>query len=239
MITRSSLFVVLGAWLCVSCGGSEPPPETPDHAAHAPRQHRRGNGAVGVASEIGGMNEERVDATFKRSLDALQECLNKGSERVEYLGGSVAFFVRVNSEGKAEHVHLERSTLGDRQTEKCMLSTLRARRWPKPVGGMNGLARKSFEFDPPSDVRPPIDWDPENVKKGLDKISDKLTECKEGDSGKFEATMYVSAEGSVLAASVTPPDEAGESSVDCLVDALRSASYPSPGSWVAKVSFSL
>ena len=29
---------------------------------------------------------------------------------------------------------------------------------PKPVGGDVGLARKSFDFDPPNDVRPPADY---------------------------------------------------------------------------------
>jgi hypothetical protein len=49
----------------------------------------------------------------------------------------------------------------------------------------------------------------------------------------------VSTEGSVLAASVTPPNESGEAAVDCLVETLRGASFPSPGSWPAKITFSL
>jgi hypothetical protein len=64
----------------------------------------------------------------------------------------------------------------------------------------------------------------------LGKISSKLDSCK-SHKGSYEATMYVATDGSVLSASVTPPDEDGETSVDCLVSTLKSASFPSPGSW--------
>jgi hypothetical protein len=42
-----------------------------------------------------------------------------------------------------------------------------------------------------------------------------------------------------LSVGVTPPDDQGESAVDCLVEVLKHAKFPSPGSWPAKVSFSL
>jgi hypothetical protein len=120
-----------------------------------------------------------------------------------------------------------------------MLSAVRSRSWPKPVGGTYGLARKSFDFDAPNDVRPPVEWDGEQVKGALKKLSDKLDECRDGASGTFEATAYVSTEGRVLAAGMAPPNAAAERAVDCLVSAIREGSFPSPGSWPAKVSFQL
>jgi hypothetical protein len=119
-----------------------------------------------------------------------------------------------------------------------MLDALRAKSWPRPVGGEHGLARKSFDFDPPNDVRPPAEYDADHLGKGLDTISGRLASCKE-TKGSYEATIYVATDGAVLAAGVTPPDEQGESSVDCLVSTLKAASFPSPGSWPAKVTFSL
>ncbi|MFO7179518.1 MAG: AgmX/PglI C-terminal domain-containing protein [Pseudomonadota bacterium] len=190
-------------------------------------------------SEIGGLDAEAVDKVFARSLGALQECLEKGAERLELLGGSVGFFLKIDSDGRIAHAHLERSTLGDRDTERCMLSALRAKTWPKPIGGSTGLARKAFEFDPPKDVRPPTDWDPAEVQETVGKLEKALAECKGSGSGTFEATAYVDTDGSVLAAGVTPPDEAGEASVDCLVGVIKEAKFPSPGSWPAKVTFSL
>jgi len=104
---------------------------------------------------------------------------------------------------------------------------------------VHGLARKSFDFDPPNDVRAPTSWEGEHVSDAVGKLSRKVSACKKGDSGPFEATLYVSTDGSVMAAGVTPPNEAGESDVDCLVATLKAATLPSPGSWPAKVTFSL
>jgi hypothetical protein len=165
--------------------------------------------------------------------------LSRGAERVEFLGGSVSFFLKIDTSGKISKAYLEQSTLGDRTTEKCMLDSLRQKKWPKPVGGDHGLARKSFDFDPPNDVRPPTAWSDSDAEPGLAKIGADVSKCKDGHSGRFEATLYVGTDGEVLAAGVAPPDETGEDAVDCLVDALKGAKFPSPGSWPAKVTLAL
>lgn len=228
-------WLVVPTALVLACGESAPAPKTADDQPDVqPEQHS----GVSVSSEIGGLNEDQVNAAFESGLSGLERCLRQGASRVEFLGGSVSFFVKIDSAGKVDSAYLEKSTLGDRDTEKCMLDTMRSKKWPKPVGGEHGLARKSFDFDPPNDVRAPADYDQAHLSKGLDKISGKLASCK-ASRGTYEATIYVATDGSVLAAGVTPPDEDGESSVDCLVSTLKGAAFPSPGSWPAKVSFTL
>jgi hypothetical protein len=222
--------------VAVACGGSEPTPKTADDTPAVTSEDRPG---ITASAEIGGMNEDAVDAAFKSSVKSLQGCLDKGATRVEFLGGSVNFFLKINSRGKVEQAYLERSTIGDRATERCMLDALRAKSWPKPVGGEHGLARKSFDFDPPNDVRPPTEWGEDDAAPGLKKIAPDLQACKDGRRGAFEATLYVDTEGKVLAASVTPPDEDGDAAVDCMVQILEAASFPSPGSWPAKVTLNL
>lgn len=217
------------------CGESAPPPQTADDQ---PTRERESSGGPSVSSEIGGLDEEKVNAAFESSLSGLQRCLQQGASRVEFLGGSVSFFVKIDLQGKVDGAYLEKSTLGDRETEKCMLGALRSKKWPKPVGGEHGLARKSFDFDPPNDVRAPAEYDASHLSKGLEKIAGKLGSCK-SEKGQYEATMYVATDGSVLSASVTPPGEDGEAAVDCLVSTLKDASFPSPGSWPAKVTFAL
>ncbi len=234
LLELSCLLLPLTASL--ACGESTPQSKTADDA---PEIQEEGRGSrPTVSSEIGGLDESKVNAIFESSLSGLERCLHQGSSRVEFLGGSVSFFVMIDTSGKVEATYLEKSTLGDRDTEKCMLDALRAKSWPRPVDGDHGLARKSFDFDPPNDVRPPADYDQEHLSKALDKISGKLASCKSG-GGSYEATIYVATDGSVLAAGVTPPDKDGEESVDCLVSTLKSASFPSPGSWPAKITFTL
>jgi hypothetical protein len=237
MVSRASKFawLAISTSLCFACSESAPTPKTADDQPEAQEESHSG---VSVSSEIGGLNEDEVNAAFESGLSGLERCLRQGASRVEFLGGSVSFFVKIDSAGKVDGAYLEKSTLGDRDTEKCMLDTMRSKKWPKPVGGEHGLARKSFDFDPPNDVRAPADYDESHLNKGLDKISGKLASCKTS-RGSYEATIYVATDGSVLAAGVTPPDEAGESSVDCLVSTLKGAAFPSPGSWPAKVSFTL
>lgn len=231
------LSLLAGALAIAGCGGNDAPPRT--QADTETLEDRPRAQKLQTSSEIGGLDEERVEKTFKRALPALQACLAKGAERVEFLGGGVSFFLKIDASGRVDHAHLEKSTLGDRATEKCMLGALRKKQWPEPVGGEHGLARKSFDFDPPNDVRPPTDWDGGELDKALEEVKDQIDQCKDGASGSFEATLYVSTEGTVLAGSVTPPDESGEHAVDCLVDALKSAHFSSPGSWPGKVTFQL
>lgn len=231
----SKLSGLLVSTLLLACGEATPPPQTADDRPQAEQEHRSG---ASVSAEIGGLDEQKVNAAFEASVSGLQRCLQQGAGRVEFLGGSVSFFIKIDTDGKVDGAYVEKSTLGDRETEKCMLGALRAKNWPKPVGGEHGLARKSFDFDPPNDVRAPADYDQAHLGQGLDKIAGKLSSCKSA-KGQYEATMYVATDGSVLSASVTPPGEDGESSVDCLVSTLKDASFPSPGSWPAKVTFTL
>lgn len=236
MMARISLLAFAFPLLLVTaCGDATPAARTADDAPVTEEEH---GSKLAVSSEIGGLDEEKVNAAFESTLSGLERCLHQGASRVEFLGGSVSFFVKIDTSGKVDGAYLEKSTLGDRDTEKCMLGALRSKKWPKPVGGEHGLARKSFDFDPPNDVRPPADYDQEYLGKALGKISDKVASCK-ASKGSYEATIYVATDGSVLSAGVTPPDESGEESVDCLVEALKSAAFPSPGSWPAKVTFAL
>lgn len=222
----------------VGCGGSQPPPEAPAPELTSDDDSSE-ESSMAVSSEVGGLNESKVNRAFEEAVPALQKCLNRGSQRVEFLGGAVAFFVEVGGDGQVGHAHLEQSTLGDRETEKCMLGALKAQSWPKPVGGKVGHARKSFDFDPPSDVRPPTEGDSAAISAALEEKADAIAECKSGASGTFTATVYIDTEGKALSAGVAPPDAAGEAAVDCLVSLLKETTYPSPGSWPAKVSVSL
>jgi hypothetical protein len=224
---------------CLSaCGGNEPRPKAVNTAVE--EDEGRPSGAVPeVSSEVGALDQGKVDQVFEKSVKDLSRCLEAGARRVEFIGGAVAFFVKVDGHGQLIHAHLEQSSVGDRETEKCMLDALKKRDWPAAVGGEVGLARKSFDFDPPNDVRPPMDWSPDRVQDAISNKSNDIQKCKGSAPGTYNVTMYVDKKGNALAVGIAPPDERGESAVDCLVDVLKGASYPSPGSWPAKVAFTL
>lgn len=221
----------------LACGGKTPPPEPPPTSADDGPE--RPSVGAQVSSEIGGMNEEQVSRVFERASAGFTQCLTAGADRVEFLGGDVELYALIDSNGMLAHAHLATSSLGDRATEKCLLDVLRQQRWPKPVGGERGIARKSFGFEPSGEVRPPVSWNLEAIEATLASLGDDIDGCKQGQVGSFTATLYVDTEGQAIAVGMAPPDERGEAVVDCLVELLESAEYPSPGSWPAKVTFTL
>jgi hypothetical protein len=221
----------------LACGPKPPPPEPPP--MEVVEEEDDGRDTVAVSSDIGGMNEEQVSKVFARATSSFEKCLNYGANRVEFLGGDVELYARIDRSGKVVHAHMASSSLGDRATEKCLLEVLDHQTWPKPVGGDEGIARKSFGLEPSGDVRPPVAWSQEDVRDGLRKVENEVAECKRGIHGTFTATMYVDTNGSPLAVGMAPPSDEGEAVVDCLVTVLESAQFRSPGSWPAKVTFSL
>lgn len=222
----------------VACGGGDAKrPKTSDEAVVEETSEERASG-MSISSEIGGLNQEAVDRVFAKASNDLRRCLGDGAERVEFLGGDVEFIVKIGSDGRVSHAHLEVSTIGDRATEVCMLDALKRRSWPKPIGGETGIAQKPFSFDMINDVRPPTEWSPDSIEEALGEITPKLDDCRSG-KGSFTITMYVDTDGSVMSVGIAHAEDSGESAVDCILGVVKTVSYPSPGSWPAKVTFSL
>jgi hypothetical protein len=221
----------------LGCGGEDKKADSPADVQidDAPPEQPSG---IEMSSEIGGLNQEAVDRAFEKSQKEILKCLHRGAARLEFLGGDVHFFVKIDESGQLKKALPEQSTLGDRETERCMLGALSGKAWPKPVGGKTGLARKSFSFDMPNDVRPPTVWDTDSIQETLDELSKDIGECTPSQ-GSYTVTMYVDTDGTVMAAGVAYAEDNGDSEADCLVETLKSATFPSPGSWPAKVSFGL
>jgi hypothetical protein len=219
-----------------ACGGST---ETAKHPATDRSRSERADStaAIGATAEIGAMPEEETQYALKESFDGIRKCFMDGSRRIEFLGGEIAVNVTIGSAGTVAEVFAERSTLGDRRTEKCMFEALRQVSWPKPVGGPIGIAQGAFDFEMPGDVRPPVTWDADQVSDAVAREADKISACKQKPSSHYQATVYVDADGKPLAAGISAPSREAEGASDCLIDVLMSVSFPDPGSWPAKVSF--
>jgi hypothetical protein len=231
LLATAALSISLAA-----CGGA-PPPTTEAAPSGEEAPQRRGSG-IQLDSEIGALDEGKVMDVFQRATPKLSACFQKGARRLPYLAGAVSFKVRVDGEGKALYAYLKDSTLGDRTTEDCMLDVLKALRWPAPEGGREGIAgNENMQFDPGGDERPPVDWSEQQLGDSLGKAKAEISKCRSaaGASG-IKATMYVEPDGKPKSVGVSTSDEKGEGAVRCVVEALSGITYPSPGSWAAKVS---
>ncbi len=221
--------------LPLGCGGSAPAVHTPTVSDGAPEEETV---TMSASSEIGGMNEEKSDEAFQAASNSLERCYQEGQKRIELLSGEITFLVQVDSSGHGE-AFVERSTLGDLATERCMTRALAAQRWPAPVGGRIGEARRPFAFEPPTDVRPAVDWTSEDVEDALGKLRGEIAGCKGSGNDDFEATIYVDQDGTVMSAGIAAPASSDPGVADCVSKALKSATFPSPGSWPAKATFAL
>jgi hypothetical protein len=230
--------LVLGSSMLLGCG-SKQEVKPVDVKLDEERRDYDPTRSMGATAEVGAMPEEESVYAFKESLQGIQDCFVAGSQRIEFLGGQISLQVWVNETGQAQTVFADRSTLGDRQTERCMFDTLKGAPWPKPVGGPIAMAQNSFEFEMTGDVRAPVTWDEEQVESALANSRGRIAECKGGARQKFLATVYVDTNGSALGVGMAAPDRTQEIHSECLVGVLAELQYPPPGSWPAKVSFQL
>jgi len=236
MMKKTGIFSFI--LFAVACGGSEPPPKeaaapSPPPPHHGPR--------LKMQSELGQIDPAQTDATWTKIQPALMRCYQDGQQRLEYLGGDVKFFLRVGQDGSAKYVYLIDGTLGNRKAERCMLDLVLGTAWPEPDGG-EAEVQKSMGFDPPGNVRAPSDWSTDRIAAALGAHSADFAKCKAGTSGTFRVTVYVQPAGKggqVASAGVAPPDKDSEEKADCLVDVVKKMKLPSPGSYAAKVSFTL
>jgi hypothetical protein len=100
--------------------------------------------------------------------------------------------------------------------------------------------RKTLGFDPADDVRPPAAWRPDRVAAAVGAAADALERCKAGERGPYLVTAYIAPDGAagrVITAGISSPSRGAQGRAQCILDVVRELKMPSPGSYVAKVSF--
>jgi hypothetical protein len=226
----------------LACGGSPTPVESAhDGDTPAPTQQAASGGGPQVSQELGSIDQRQVEVAFDHLQGKIQSCFKAGLGRIEYLDGDVSVFLRVGQDGRVKYGYFEDSTVGDRDTEKCLLDVLSAADWPKPQGG-EAEVRNKFGFDAPGDVRAPTDWNGDRIAEALGKAQGDIAKCKAGVSGAFKGAAYIQPDGKkgkVQAVGLASPSKDGVDKIDCLIGVVQSLKVPSPGSYAAKVSFSL
>jgi hypothetical protein len=223
----------------VACGGTQEPPKSVE--AHAEpvevAEQAAPTAGMGAVAEVGSMDERDARESFEAALSGLQACVSEGSRRVAFMGGNIELAVKVDSARHPAKVWATDSSLGQRATETCMFEALRAVSWPSPVGGLFGIAKNEFEFNLPKGVKPPGVWDAGRVSPVVEHLAARADECTGGERGQVMVTLYVGPDGKAISGGASSQSEAGEPAVDCLLELLLAAEYPSPGDYPVKVRF--
>jgi hypothetical protein len=231
--------IIATALFVVACGGGTPEPQ---HVEAAPTATEATTTTAPVVhQELGSIDDHAVSNTFQDLGSQFEACQKSALKRVPYFSGTVKFFLRVGEDGKIKWDYVEESTLGDYEAERCLLDAIEGAQWPKPIGG-DATVERDLSFDP-GDARQPADWPPDKVAASVGKHKKELDKCiSAAPNAKFNVTAYVAPHGKrgkVVAAGVATSSKEGGAQAECIVEALKAIKMPSPGSYPAKVAFSL
>jgi hypothetical protein len=227
--------------LAVGCTSSAPRPKNQpedDGGEEDPAPRPRPTGSdLAIEAEMGALDEDevaKVQAAVRPQVTACFKRANAGL-RFAVVGGEIDIRLRVKSDGAIRWLHPVRDTFGNHATAKCIMDALEAQTWPRPVGGEEGQADAHYEIDPAA-RRPAVEWSEGDLGAAGSTLKQKLAACR-GDAGTSElsVTLYIDPEGEVISAGGAAGDEMGLSAIDCGIAAARAITFPSPGSYPAKV----
>jgi hypothetical protein len=230
-LTAASLVLV------VACGSSEPATEAAaaeTSGQEASREEEPDN--LAVSGLKGTLSQDEVHNALEPRMPKFARCVQKRAGAVEWLSGSIELSFRVAPDGSVAAVFPTRSSMGDRDTERCALDVAKGTHFPAPHGGE---AEFTWSFEVPLDdeVRAPVDWGQDAAGVFLSAHASQVTaDCGQGS---YAITAYVDTEGKVVSAGAAADSEAAAEHLDCVLDVVRAFSFESPGSYAAKLQFAI
>ena len=231
------------AFVClVGCGAAPVVPSAPEELdttvteqeaapAEAPPQ-------VEIEGIMGTISADDVRRGLEPRMRRFGMCFSRRYDELEVLAGELVMGFRVDREGRVLWVRPVRSTVGDRQTESCLMDVARGARFRPPRGGEAEFTYP-LAMDLTDGVRAPLAWGPERMQASIARFGEELLqECRPaGHSGGYSITAYVERPGRILAVGATTDAEPLVETLDCVVEHVRGWETATPGSYPARVSF--
>lgn len=199
----------------------------------------RGSSSVPtIEAEVGALDEEGCKLAFAKARPAIDQCLEDGRGKLPFIEGQMEVFVRVSGDGSTAFAYPRKATFGHRATERCVVDAIAAQHWPKPAGGREGETTQYLSIE--THERRPLDWSGDDLGRNGRKLTAKLKRCmSQHGANSLDVTLYIDPDGRVMAAGASSPDEDGRDALQCAADAPKGMRFKSPGSYPAKVTFSL
>jgi hypothetical protein len=195
-----------------------------------------------VSGLRGTLSQHEIQSALTPRLPEFLRCGQQRLQAVEAMAGTITFSFHVATNGAVAGVTPSASTLGDRETERCLLEVAKATRFPAPHGGE---ADFTWPLELPGDpeIRPPVELPSEAARSALSARASDTTAAlalhASCGGGLVVVTVYIEPSGSVLAAGVAAPDLATPIELDCVASGVRAWTFDSPGSYLGKLSFTL
>jgi hypothetical protein len=180
------------------------------------------------------MSDYDVREAFGELSKSVHRCIRKGAARNVALGGAVALDLRINPHGEAVSARLMNSTLGDRETEVCILEAALAKTWPGAKGGV-GEASHEYVIDSSIEV---AQWSSGRLRSVLPEIHRKVGKCIAPVKGVWQMTLYIEKDGHVATSGVSSSKAHERDQADCVVAALNRLRF-GPQKQLTKVTFTI
>jgi len=237
------LFVLVAV---AGCASKAPPPKAPPPApapAPAPVAKERPDDDMVVEGTLGSLTDDEISGPFQRRWSDVSRCYATEKQKLRYLGGKIELKFRVGHGGEPKSVHVQGSTVGSWEAERCILEIARGLTFSKPHGGKEAEFVYPIEFRSEAPVTP---WagDDKRVVAALPRLKRDVAGCAAKASGTkppagMVVTVYVGPGGKIASAGLHADAAVDETLATCVADKARTWRLFDPQGRMAKVSLRL
>lgn len=173
----------------------------------------------------GTLSNAELEPVFDAKREELRACYEAGKTKNKYLEGELSLRFEITTEGKANKLFVESSTMGDDDLERCFMNIVQNLAFPKPSGG-SVLASYPFSFHPSAQLAGVGEPSESDRAAYMNKTKSALSKCKKLPEG-YQVALWIAPEGKVLSAGFSADSFEGHSARQCAIDALKKTTYPS------------
>jgi hypothetical protein len=239
----SKAVVLVSSFLALfvsACGGGPAPRPAPAQETAPEVEEEEDQGGMAVAGIMGTIPTMRIQEKFEMRFRSFERCFLEREEEIPFIGGHVDFYFRVAMDGSVRWAYLRDSSVGDRQTERCLVDIVRRMKFPRPRGGGEAEVGFGFDRDPNPEVRPPVELRSSGIDALISQSAEPIAACGI-PSSTVTVTAYVAPGGQVISAGAhsSYKEAADDAVLDCVTETVSGWTMPDPGSYAAWVRFDL
>ncbi len=98
------------------------------------------------AEVVGGLDRDQINEVIQKNMGQILYCYEQGLQVKPALAGRIGVRFQINGRGRVSTAGVAHSSMRSAQVEGCILSKLKAFRFPEPVGGVNVKVLYPFQF---------------------------------------------------------------------------------------------
>jgi hypothetical protein len=225
MVTAMAAAAAVAATATVAAAGCGPKkaatPAKPEGAAgddYDPlaRHDDGADDGLGIAGTFeGDLSPDEVQEVMRGAALKVNDCFAAGKTRNRFEYGAVSLRIIVARDGAVRESVVEDSSLGDRETERCLTGLAGALRFPKPRGGEVQMVLP-LSFMPAGARGGVVERDASLAEAAAVRTAVEKACAAPGGTG-YALTVYVGADGKALAAGFASSDVVDGVFADCAV----------------------